>query len=82
MQDEKLRKAVKSHKKDWVKIGAAIGRSADDAEDRWKTVVHPRLSRGPWTPEVRRGRGMGGARRAAHACRARRHKPDGLSMAL
>jgi hypothetical protein len=58
-QDEKLRRAIKMHKKDWPKIAASVGRTVEDVQDRWKNVLHPRLSRGPWTPEVRGGWGGG-----------------------
>jgi transcriptional activator Myb len=64
--DEALRRAVKMWKKDWANIASAVGRSSDDVQLRWKTVLHPRLSRGPWTPEVRHGRRRGLSARAAH----------------
>jgi hypothetical protein len=40
-------------KKEWGAIGDLVGRSADDCAFRWKRVLHPRVTKGPWTPDVR-----------------------------
>jgi hypothetical protein len=69
--DEALRRAVKQFKKDWVAISQTVGRPVDDVQTRWKTVLHPRLSRGPWTPEVRTEGGRERARHAKGDCRRR-----------
>ena len=58
-----MRNTMKSlgNRRDWPFVASVMGRDAADCEARWKQVLHPRISKGPWTPEVR-GAGWGGVR--------------------